>query len=60
MVADPARIESVAALYVNGQRAPVVEQIDLGGDILGIGYRCYFDFGVKAIDWRGLLKSAGA
>ncbi|MDD5348486.1 MAG: Mu-like prophage major head subunit gpT family protein, partial [Candidatus Omnitrophica bacterium] len=60
MLADPAACETVKAFFLNGNRSPVIEQVPVAGDTLGYSWRVYGDMGVKAMDYRGIVKSAGA
>lgn len=39
---------------------PRVEEAELTGNLLGREWRVYMAFAPKALDWRGLVKSAGA
>ena len=42
--------------YLNGNRTPYLERIDLPADKLGMGWRSYFDFGFARQEWRGSIK----
>ena len=45
--------------YLDGSRAPIIEEVDPGAEYLGRAWRAYMDFGVCQIDGRGAVKSAG-
>lgn len=60
MLADPAATETLKVFFLNGNRAPIIEQVPVAGDTLGYSWRVYGDMGVKAMDYRGIVKSAGA
>jgi hypothetical protein len=46
--------------FLNGQRAPTVEQADADFDTLGIQVRGYFDFGVSKGESRAAYRMAHA
>lgn len=56
----PPALGAVNIGYVGGARAPVVEQVELPANVLGIGFRAYWDFAVALGEYRSALKSAGA
>lgn len=58
LATDSANLDTVELGLLNGRDAPVIEVGEVF-DVLGMKVRNYIDFGVKAIDWRGLLKSNG-
>lgn len=59
LAADPAQIDTVELGYLRGQRGVFVEdEVDFNTDAMRLKAR--LDFGVKALDWRGLYKNAGA
>ena len=57
---DPRIGNSFEISYLRGQRSPVVEQVDLAANVLGIGYRVAFSFGVDDIDPKASVFSKGA
>jgi len=57
---DPRIGNSFEISYLRGQRTPVVEQVDLAANILGIGYRVAFSFGVDDIDPKASVFSKGS
>ncbi len=46
--------------YLNGQENPVVEEVPLPADCLGMAWRGYIDFGACQIEKVGAVKSKGA
>ena len=59
LAADNAQIDTVEYCYLDGAEGPIIET-EMGFEVDGISYKCRLDFAAKAIDHRGLLKSAGA
>lgn len=59
LAARASQVDTVEFCYLDGQEGPVVET-ELGFDVDGIAYKARLDFAAKAIDFRGLYKSAGA
>lgn len=57
--ADPAMIDTVEYAYLAGEEGPQIETQD-GFDVDGLKVKVRHNFGVKALDWRGLYKNAGA
>lgn len=57
MFADPAQIDTIEYAYLEGEEGPQVETKD-GWDVDGMEIKCRSDFAAKAIDWRGMAKSA--
>ena len=60
LFADPAMLPALQVAFLRGQRAPIVETADAVFNTLGMGMRCYFDFGVGQVDYRGAVKSTAA
>ncbi len=60
LLADPADVPMLAIGYLRGQRQPTIDQGQTDFDILGFRWRCYFDVGVGAVDWRAGVFNAGA
>ena len=48
--------------YLNGLQTPTVEYfgLDQQADVLGVTWRCYWDFGVDLAEYRAGVKSKGA
>ncbi|MBW1956701.1 MAG: hypothetical protein JRI83_13450 [Deltaproteobacteria bacterium] len=59
MAADPKAIDTIELCFLNGQRTPYLETRE-GWTVDGVEYKVRIEFGVKAIDWRGLFYNAGA
>jgi hypothetical protein len=59
LFADPVTVPAFGIAYLNGREAPVAEEVSVPSNILGKGWRVYFDFGVTQIDHRGAVKSLG-
>ena len=60
LCADPNDLPTMEVGFLNGQRAPVVEQADASFDTLGIEVRGYFDFGVSQGESRACDRMATA
>jgi hypothetical protein len=59
MVADAGMYDTIEVSYLNGVQAPTMEQ-QLGWDVDGVEMKIRIDAGVKALDFRTMLKSNGA
>ena len=46
---------NVEVAYLGGRRAPEITEEE-GFSVLGVSYRVLFDFGAKAISWRGVTR----
>lgn len=57
--ADPGQIDTIEYAYMQGEEGVQVEMQE-GFDIDGTKIKARLDFGVKAIDFRGVYKNAGA
>lgn len=57
LFADPAQIDTIEYAYLEGEEGPVVET-RLGWEIDGMEIKVREDFAAKAIDHRGMAKSA--
>lgn len=60
LCADPNDLPTMEVGFLNGQRAPTVEQADADFDTLGIQVRGYFDFGVSKAESRACYRMATA
>ena len=58
MFADPATMPCFEVAYLASSPGPQMESRP-GWDVLGMEFRCVFDFGVGAIDWRGGYTNEG-
>lgn len=58
MFAEPTRVDTVAWGYLSGEDGPAVTSAtDFDTD--GVKIKCMHNFGAKAVDFRGMAKSAG-
>jgi len=53
------RRKGVRVIYLNGIKTPYLESQE-GFNVDGLTHKVRFDVGVKAVSWRGLVKSAKA
>lgn len=51
---------AVVLALLNGVLAPTVEVVDPGPDRLGMGYRCFIDFGAALHEYRAAVIAKGA
>ena len=61
LFADPS--SAAASIYMgwlDGRKAPYIEQEPAPFHTLGVQYRAYMDVGIQEIDFRGVSKSLGA
>lgn len=58
LIADPASCDTIEIDFLNGKETPTIEVIDNEGDVLARKWRYYFDVGAKALDFRGMVKTA--
>jgi hypothetical protein len=59
LAADPSQIPIIEYGYLDGQEGPTLDQ-RLGFDIDGLEIKCRLDFAAKVMNYRGLVKNAGA
>lgn len=59
LIADPDQIDTVEVTRLEGQEAPEFMILDTG-DALGFAWAGFVDFGVKALQHRGMVRSKGA
>lgn len=59
LVADALSAKSIQVDYLNGNEAPTIRRAERPGQ-LGIVWDIYLDWGITAIDFRGIAKNAGA
>ena len=59
LAAASSQVDTVEYCYLDGAEGPVIES-EVGFETDGVSYKCRLDFAAKAIDFRGLYKSAGA
>ena len=59
LAAANSQVDTVEFCYLDGAEGPVMET-DAGFEVDGLSFKCRLDFAAKAVDYRGLYKSAGA
>jgi hypothetical protein len=59
LIAANSTVDTVEYCYLDGADGPVVES-EIGFETDGVSYKVRLDFGTKAIDYRGMIKSNGA
>jgi phage head maturation protease len=59
LAADPMQRDTIEVAHVGGAAEPYLETRD-GWTVDGVEYKVRFEFGVSILDWRGLVKNAGA
>jgi hypothetical protein len=60
LFSDPIDVAAFGIAYLRGNESPQIEEFEQLPDVLGTGWRGYFDFGVCQLDPRGAVKSTGA
>lgn len=58
LAADPSVIDTVEVMFLDGNQAPVIEEMEQSS-IDGREFKVRIDVGVRALDHRGLYKNAG-
>lgn len=56
--ATKGQVAGIEINYLRGNQTPVLES-KTAFDTLGVNFRMYLDFGIKALDYRGFVKNAG-
>lgn len=59
VVADPMSAKSIEVDYLNGAETPQVRRMEKPG-VLGFHWDVYMDWGITALDYRGIFKNGGA
>jgi len=57
LLTDPAVAAIVEVGFLNGRQGPVVESAEADFNVLGVGFRGYFDFGVALSEYRAGVKN---
>lgn len=60
LLADPAFLPAIEIAFLNGKQRPTIETVEPRPEVLGMGFRGWFDFGVKLMDPKAAAKAAGA
>ena len=58
LVADPATSKSIQVDYLNGQETPTFRRSEVAGQ-LGFVWDIWLDWGITAVDYRGIYKNPG-
>lgn len=58
MVTDPSSSKCIQVDYLNGQETPTFRRMEAPG-ILGFTWDIYLDWGITAVDYRGIYKNPG-
>lgn len=56
---DPNQVDTFEIGYFQGRKVPTVERGEVDFNRLGIGFRVYFDFGIREQDYRGFNFNKG-
>lgn len=59
LFADPNMVDTLEYAYLQGEEGPQIETKD-GFEVDGMQVKVRHNFGVKALDWRGIYKNVGA
>ena len=59
LLTDPARGATFDIAYLRGQQTPIVERDSAPFNYRGLAFRCFFDYGIAALDFRGAIYAAG-
>lgn len=59
LIADPAQYDTIEVARLSGQEEPVLIR-ETSNNPLGVHWISYFDFGVRALNHRFMLKNVGA
>lgn len=57
LIAPPLSMPSMEVAFLNGVQTPTVESAQADFNRLGIQMRCYWDYGVKFAERRGIVRS---
>lgn len=58
MIADPTSAKGIQVDYLNGQTSPTIRRSEKPGT-LGFVWDIYMDWGITAVDYRGIAKNPG-
>lgn len=58
MVGDPSYAKSIQVDYLNGQETPTIRRSEVPGQ-LGYVWDIFLDWGITAVDYRGIAKNPG-
>lgn len=60
LLAEPGVLPAFQVAFLDGRRAPTVETADAAFNTLGLQMRCFWDFGVARLDYRGVNKNTAS
>jgi len=60
LFADPRQAAALVVSYLDGKETPTIEEVELPAEVLGKGWRIYFDYGCDLYEVRAGVKSKGA
>lgn len=60
LAADPADLNALDVVFLNGQQAPTIEQVAMDSALMGISLRGYMDFGVAKAEPKACYRMATA
>jgi hypothetical protein len=55
----PTNTSPVIVAFLRGMEAPTIETIEQPADVLGVGFRCYWDFGAALGEFRAAVLNTG-
>ena len=58
LVSDPNSAKGIQVDYLNGQKVPTIRRMEKAGQ-LGFTWDIYLDWGITAVDYRGIVKNPG-
>lgn len=56
ILADPNDVPVIEVKFLNGNQTPTIEQVALNTNMLGIGMRGWYDYGIALQEYRGGVK----
>lgn len=59
VLANPAEVPAINVAFLNGVQTPYMES-DQPFEVDGLRWKVRMDYGVNAVDWRGIATNAGA
>lgn len=58
MIAEPTDAKGIQVDYLNGNKVPTIRRMEKPGQ-LGFTWDIYLDWGITAVDYRGIVKNPG-
>jgi phage major head subunit gpT-like protein len=59
LLANPQRLATIEAAFLNGRESPTVETAEADFNVLGVQMRAYHDFGVNLQEYRAGVRADG-